>query len=298
VRLLVTGRDGQLATSLLERGVLRDGVEVVTLGRPQLDLEAPETIRPAIEGAGADVVVNAAAYTAVDAAEDEPERAFRVNAEAAGELAAAARDSGARFIQISTDYVFDGAGEGYYDEEAPPRPLGVYGRSKLLGEQRVRQADPSAAIVRTSWVYSPFGRNFVKTMLGLARANDVVRVVADQRGCPSSALDLAEGLLTMALALARGPDDFPGSTFHLTGHGEASWAGFAELIFEEARRHHLPSARVEPIQTSQWPTRAERPKNSRLQSDRFARDFGYCAPAWQESAAAVVARLAQSPGGF
>jgi dTDP-4-dehydrorhamnose reductase len=270
-------------------------VEIVAVGRPDLDLESPATVREAVLAARPRLVINAAAYTAVDQAEDEPERAFRINGEAAGELAMAARDTGARFIQISTDYVFDGSGEGYYDEEAPPRPLGIYGRSKLLGEQRVRQADPSSAIVRTSWVYSPFGRNFLKTMLGLARTNDTVRVVADQLGCPSSALDLADGLLTMALALGSRRQDLPGKTYHLAGRGEASWAAFAEVIFEEARRHRLPASRVKAIDTGQWPTRAERPRNSRLDSDRFARDFGYCAPAWQESVAAIVARLAEAP---
>lgn len=291
MRILVTGREGQLVTSLAERASERADISLIAAGRPQLDLEARETIRAAVAAAAPDLIVNAAAYTAVDQAEDEPDRAFRINAEAAGELAAAAREAGAGFVQISTDYVFDGSGEGPYREDAQTRPLGVYGRTKLEGENRVREVHPGAMIVRTAWVYSPFGRNFVKTMLQLAETREQLKVVGDQRGSPSSALDLAEGLLALAGRWhADGAGE--GGTYHLAGSGETSWAGLAAFVFEEAARRRLPAATVEPIPSSDWPTRAERPRNSVLDSSAFARDFGYRAPDWRESVSAVVERLA------
>jgi dTDP-4-dehydrorhamnose reductase len=292
MRVLVTGREGQLVQSLVERSRGRSGVEIVAMGRPELDLELPRTLRSALLATRPDLVVNAAAYTAVDQAEDEPDRAFRVNADAAAELAAAASEAGAGFVQISTDYVFDGSAQGPYSETAPVRPLGVYGRSKLLGEQQVRDAHPGATIVRTSWVYSPYGRNFVKTMLSLAESRNELSVVADQHGCPSSALDLADGLLALVAARAGGGASGAGETYHLAGTGTANWAELAASIFEEAAARGLPSAAVRPISTAEWPTRAERPRNSVLDSSKFDRDFGYRAPHWRASVAEVVERLA------
>ena len=292
MRVLVTGREGQVVRSLAERARGRAGVEILAIGRPELDLESPATVREAVVAARPDVVVNAAAYTAVYQAVDEPERAFRINGEAAGELAAAAREAGAGFIQISTDYVFDGSAEGAYAETSALRPLGVYGRSKLLGEERVREAHPDATIVRTSWVYSPYGRNFVRTMLALAETRDELNVVADQIGCPSSALDLAKGILALVEARAAAGSSGSGETYHLAGTGTASWAELASVIFEEAAARGLPAAAVRPIPTAEWPTRAERPRNSVLDSSKFERDFGYRAPPWRASVAEVVERLA------
>jgi dTDP-4-dehydrorhamnose reductase len=288
MRVLVTGRDGQLARSLLARDP-----SVQALGRPELDLERPETIAPAIAAAAPDVVVNAAAYTAVDQAEDEPERAFRINASGAGEVAAAARREGARVIQVSTDYVFDGSGEGPYAESAPTRPLGVYGRTKREGELAVAEANPEHVILRTAWVYSPFGRNFVRTMLALAETRDELDVVSDQRGSPTSAIDLADGILALIGAWRERPELGLGGIYHLAGGGEASWFEFAEEIFRQADRHGLPTARVKPIPTAGYPTRAARPMNSVLDSRRFAADFGYRAPPWQDSTAAVVSELSR-----
>ncbi|MFL6845434.1 MAG: dTDP-4-dehydrorhamnose reductase [Allosphingosinicella sp.] len=293
MRILVTGREGQLARSLLDRSGEAD---LKALGRPELDLERPESIGPAIAAAAPDVVVNAAAYTAVDQAEDEPERAFRINAEAAGEVAAAARRAGARIIQISTDYVFDGTGQGPYDETAPTRPIGAYGRSKLAGELAVAEANPDHVVLRTAWVYSPYGRNFLKTMLAAAQAQDELDVVADQRGSPTAAGDIADGILALVRRWRDRPELGLGGTYHLAGSGEASWFDFAEEIFRQARRHGLATARVKPISTADWPTRAARPMNSVLDSRRFAADFGYRAPAWQESTAAVVAALGARGG--
>lgn len=292
MRVLVTGREGQLARSLAERASAFPELSIDTVGRPELDLERPESIAPAIAGAAPDVVVNAAAYTAVDQAEAEPDRAFRVNAAAAGEVAAAALAAGARIVQVSTDYVFDGAGEGARDERSPIRPIGVYGRSKREGELRVAEANPDHVVVRTAWVYSPFGRNFVKTMLGAAVRRDALSVVADQRGSPTAAGDLADGILAMIAAWHGGSRVGLGGTYHLAGTGEASWFDFASAIFEEAAGHGLPTATVKPIRTADWPTPAERPANSILDSGRFAADFGYRAPHWRRSTAAVVAALA------
>ncbi|HLL31933.1 MAG TPA: dTDP-4-dehydrorhamnose reductase [Allosphingosinicella sp.] len=295
MRLLVTGREGQLARSLAERGAALPGLLIETVGRPRFDLERPDSIEAAIAASAADVVINAAAYTAVDRAEDEPERAFRVNGAAAGEVAAAARRAGARVIQVSTDYVFDGTGEGPYDETAPTRPLGVYGRSKLAGELSVAEANPDHVVLRTAWVYSAHGRNFVRTMLGAAARGDELTVVADQRGNPTAADDLADGILAMVAAWRDRPRLGLGGTYHLAGTGEASWFDFAGHIMAEAERLGLPSALVKPIRTEEWRTPAARPKNSMLDCGRFEADFGFRAPHWKRSSTQVIERMAKSP---
>jgi dTDP-4-dehydrorhamnose reductase len=235
--------------------------------------------------------VSAAAYTAVDQAEDEAERAYRVNGEAPGELAAAARSVGARIIHFSTDYVFNGQAGEPYSEDALPDPIGVYGRSKLLGEERVRAANPDHVLVRTAWVYSPFGRNFVKTMLALAQSRDELRVVADQRGNPSSAQDLADGILTMLNSWRGGNRAGLGQTFHLAGDGEATWCEFAAEILQAAAAMGAPTPRLVPIRTEDWPTRAARPCNSRLDCTRFSKTFGFSMPVWTSSTRHVVAQL-------
>ncbi|HEY0111881.1 MAG TPA: dTDP-4-dehydrorhamnose reductase [Allosphingosinicella sp.] len=292
MRVLVTGRQGQLALSLAERASDFPEISLQVIGRPGLDLERPETIAAAVESAAPDLVINAAAYTAVDLAESEPERAYRINATAAGEAAAAARRAGARFIQISTDYVFDGSAEGPYPETAPTNPLGVYGRSKLKGEERVLSEHPGAIVVRTAWVYSPFGKNFVKTMMALAAQRDELTVVADQWGNPSSASDLADGLLTLAGALRE--EEPERRIYHLAGSGRASWFDFAAHIMAELERLRLPSARVRPIRTEDWPTPAARPSNSVLDCSRFESNFGFRAPDWRRSSTAVIERLAMN----
>lgn len=288
---MVTGQQGQLVQSLMERASQFPELAVVAVGRPQLDLSRPETIAAAIAAAAPDVVVNAAAYTAVDQAEDEPEAAFRINGEAAGEVAAAARATGARMIQVSTDYVFDGRAEVPYAVGAATNPTGVYGCSKLDGERRVLAKHPQAVIVRIAWVYSPFGRNFVRTMLALAETRDALTVVADQHGNPSSALDIADGLLTMARSWAQGGDAGFGGTYHLAGTGRASWFDLAEALFAESRAGGGPSAKVTPVGTADYPTRATRPPNSQLDCTGFKRDFGYRMPDWRQALAPVVGRL-------
>ena len=289
MKVLVTGSEGQVARSLAERARLHHQIELITCGRPQLDLEVAGSAAKAIAEAAPDIVINAAAYTAVDQAEDEPERAFRINADAAGEVAEAANRAGAAVIQLSTDYVFDGHGMGPYREDAPVSPLGVYGRSKLAGEEQMRSANPRHAIVRTAWVYSPFGRNFVKSIVAAARVRDRLTVVDDQRGSPTSALDLADGLLAMVRA-----GDRWGETYHLAGSGETSWCGFAREIMDQCAANGLPYVPVDPIRTEDWPTRAVRPSNSVLDSTMFSQAFGFVMPDWRQSTRVVIEQFARS----
>jgi dTDP-4-dehydrorhamnose reductase len=288
MKILVTGTEGQLARSFVERARLHPAIDLVAIGRPMLDMEVAASAAAAIADASPDVVINAAAYTAVDQAEDEPERAFRINADAAGEVAEAAARVGAAVIQLSTDYVFDGRGEGPYGEDAPVNPLGVYGRSKLAGEEQVRAANSRYAVVRTAWVYSPFGRNFVKSMMAAAGVRDRLTVVDDQWGSPTSALDLADGLLAMIDAGGGW-----GETYHLAGRGTATWCEFAREIMDQCAAMGLPHVPVDPIRTEDWPTPAARPHNSVLDSRKFEEAFGFAMPDWRISTRHVVERLAR-----
>jgi len=290
MRLLVTGAEGQLVRSLKERAPHAD-IEIIALGRPALDLSAPESLARALEGIEFDALVNAAAYTAVDKAESEEALATRINGEAPGVLAEIAKARGVPFLQVSTDYVFDGEGERPYREDDPVGPVGAYGRSKLAGERAARTANPETTVLRTAWVYSPFGANFVKTMLRLGETRAEISVVADQRGNPSSALDLADAILSIASQrVARGPG-FGAGIFHMTGSGEAVWAALAEAVFEEAERFGRKPVKVKRIATADYPTPAKRPKNSRLDNAKLGQVFGLTLPDWRESTRACVARL-------
>ena len=289
LRFLVTGQKGQVVTALAERAP--EGVEVLTLGRPELDLADAASIRAAFDGETADIVVNAAAYTAVDKAEEEEALAMRVNGIGAGLVAQEARRLGAPVIQLSTDYVFDGSLNRPWREDDSTAPLGAYGRSKLAGEAAVAAANPRSIILRTAWVYSPFGANFVKTMLRLGETRDEVSVVADQRGCPTSALDIADAIFAVALRLLTqpGPEDY--GLFHLTGAGEASWAEFAQGVFSEAQALGRKPVKVTPITTAQYATPARRPANSRLDGALLERVYGVRPPLWRDSLRPVVAQL-------
>jgi dTDP-4-dehydrorhamnose reductase len=291
VRLLVTGREGQVVRSLLERGAAA-GVEVVAAGRPELDLEDPGSLRRAVEAARPDVVVSAAAYTAVDQAEQEPERARAVNADGPATLAAIAAEHGLPIIHLSTDYVFDGTKAGPYVETDPTGPTSVYGATKLAGERGVAAANRAHVILRTAWVYSPFGKNFVKTMLRLARDRDQVSVVADQVGNPTFALDIAGGVLAAAANLVERPDPALFGVFHMTGAGETSWAGFARAIFAGSARRGGPTAAVLDIDSAAFPTPVRRPANSRLDCARLAQVHGIEPPAWEDSLERCLDRLA------
>jgi dTDP-4-dehydrorhamnose reductase len=292
VRILVTGREGQVARSLAELAAADPGLEIVLAGRPQLDLLEPATVRSAILAARPDVVVSAAAHTAVDRAEDEPELAYAINAAGAGAVAEAAARAGAAIIHLSTDYVFSGGGEGEYVETDAPDPKSVYGRSKLEGEKAVAAVNPRHVILRTAWVYSPFGKNFLKTMLGLAAERDSLRIVADQWGNPTAAADIAEGVLRIARTIAGDASAARYGIFHLVGQGSTNWAGFAKKIFAESASLGGPSAEVEEIATADYPTKARRPRNSRLSCEKLLAAYGWRPPQWEESCRSVVARLA------
>jgi len=297
MRIIVTGREGQVARALAERGQSA-GVEIIRLGRPHLDLIEPDQVARAILSAAGDVVVNAAAYTAVDAAEGEPELALQVNGEGARAVAVAAARTGRPVVQLSTDYVFDGALDRPYREDDPVGPVGVYGRTKLAGEVAVAAANPRHVIARTAWVYSPFGRNFVKTMLRLGETRDEVRVVADQSGAPTSALDIADALIAMARRLIAEPREASlYGIFHLTGAVYATWADFATEIFAQAAALGRHPVAVIPISTAQYPTPAARPANSRLDIAKLQRVYGLALPDWRDSARDCVKRLILTPEG-
>jgi dTDP-4-dehydrorhamnose reductase len=291
MKIIATGMQGQLVRSLSERCAARR-VELVLVGRPKVDLTDAGALARAIEDALADVVINAAAYTAVDKAESEPELAMAINCGGAQAVAWAAAAAARPLIQISTDYVFNGELDRPYREDDRVDPLSVYGRTKLAGEGAVTLANPRHAIVRTSWIYSPFGQNFVKTMLRLGETRDQINVVADQWGAPSSALDLADALVSMSSALTSEPHnvDLTG-VFHMTGAGSTNWAAFAQAIFDEAVRHGRRPVRVIPITTAEYPTAAARPRNSRLDASKLARHYGLSLPDWHDSVAECVRRL-------
>jgi dTDP-4-dehydrorhamnose reductase len=238
-----------------------------------------------------DVIVNAAAYTQVDKAESEPARAFAVNADAPGRIGETARSIGAKMIHISTDYVFDGEKPTAYDETDTTNPRNIYGKSKLAGEIAVRAAGVQHLILRTAWVYSPFGINFVSTMMRLARERERLGVVEDQVGSPTCALDLADAIFAVLGAWQEGKTADLGGTYNCAGSGLTSWCGLAEQVFATSRKLGGPSAMVDPITTAQWPTIARRPGNSVLDSRRFSSQFGFQMPDWRLSAAQIVRRI-------
>ncbi|MBX4956320.1 dTDP-4-dehydrorhamnose reductase [Rhizobium lentis] len=290
MRIAVTGKQGQVVQSLLRRGAEK-GAEISAVGRPEMDLADPASIAAAFSALRPDVIVSAAAYTAVDKAESEPELAFSVNAVGAGAVAEAAARIGAPVIHISTDYVFSGDKASAYCEEDATAPISVYGRSKLAGEKAVAAANPHHVILRTAWVYSPFGTNFLKTMLRLSETRDHLRVVADQTGCPTSALDIADAVLAIATRIVADPAPSLRGIFHLTGSGEASWADFAEEIFTELLKSGGRNVSVERIPTADYPTPAKRPANSRLNGDKLARLYGIRLPEWNQSMTIVMQDL-------
>jgi len=295
MRLVVTGREGQVARSLIEKADLAGDIDVIALGRPELDLTQPSTISAAIAAAKPDFVVSAAAYTAVDQAEDEPDLAHLVNAIGAGAVAGAAAALDIPVIHLSTDYVFAGDGTGPYRETDATGPHGAYGRTKLEGETAVATANPRHIILRTAWVYSPFGKNFVRTMLRLAETRDTVSVVSDQWGNPTSALEIADAIIVVAKALAADAPSNAYGTYHLAGTGDTNWSGFARAIFASSRQHGGPFADVTDIATADYPTRARRPLNSRLATDKFFSVFSWRAPDWRVSTDETVARLLSEP---
>ncbi len=289
MRIVVTGSRGQAATSLLERAGPK--LEVIALGRPAFDLTDRAAVIAGLEAARPDVIVNAAAYTAVDKAEAEEALTLRVNGEGAGHVAEAAARLGAPLLHLSTDYVFDGALDRPYREDDPTAPTGSYGRSKLAGEKEVAARCENSVILRTAWVYSPFGANFVRTMLRLNETRDEVGVVADQRGNPTSALDIADALIAIAARIRDDSSPRLRGIFHMTGSGEGTWADFAEAVFREAEARGRRLTRVKRIATADDPTPARRPANSRLDNEKLARVYGVRLPDWRRSVEACCARL-------
>lgn len=284
-RLLVLGAGGQVGWEL--RRTLMPLGEVIAIDHDRLDLTERQTIAPALAAIRPDVIVNAAAYTAVDQAESERDLAFRINAEAPAELARWASEHRALLVHYSTDYVFDGRKPSPYNEADPPDPLGVYGASKLAGEHAIRDSGARHLILRTSWVYAARGRNFLLTMLRLAREREELRVVADQVGAPTWARFLAEAT-ALILALAREElrvDRFRSGLYHLTAGGQTSWHGFASAIVETARQldpaASLRAREVTPIETDQYPLPARRPANSRLSCENVCQRFGIETPDWR-----------------
>lgn len=291
MRIAVTGKTGQVVTSLIERGAAA-GHEVIAVGRPELDLADPASVARALEAAAPDVIVSAAAYTAVDKAESESDLAYAVNGAGAGAVAQAAKALGVPLVHVSTDYVFDGTLDRPYVESDPTGPTGVYGASKLAGEQAVLAAHgDNSAVLRVAWVYSPFGANFVKTMLRLAGDRDEVSVVADQLGNPTSALEIADGILLVATNMVSDGSPEMRGVFHMTASGEASWADFAEAIFAASAEKGGAMARVKRITTADYPTPATRPANSRLDCGLIAKVHGVILPDWRRSLDSVIARL-------
>lgn len=295
-RFLLLGANGQVGTELRRSLALLGEVVAATRSgslddRPcaRADLDRPAELPALVTRVAPDVVVNAAAWTAVDRAEDAPEAAFRANAEAPAVLAAACAQRGIPLVHYSTDYVFDGRGTCPYREDDPTAPLGVYGASKLAGEQAIQASGCRHLIFRTAWVYAHHGHNFLRTMLRLGAEREELRVVADQIGTPTPAWLIAD----VTAAVLR---DAPGACglWHLTAEGETSWHGFAEAIVAGAvARGLLPRApRVIPIASGEYPTRVRRPAYSRLDTTRLCREFGMALPDWREGLEQVLAMLA------
>ena len=280
MRLVVFGRTGQVAQEL---AALHPDAQL--LDRAAADLADPGACAGAIRALRPDAVINAAAWTAVDAAEAQEDAATVINGAAPGAMARACADLNIPFVTISTDYVFDGSGSLPWAPDAPTAPLNAYGRSKLAGERAVRAAGGRAAILRTSWVFSAHGTNFLRTMLRLSETRDALRVVDDQIGGPTPAAAVARAALVVAEALAQGQ---PGGTWHLAGRPHASWAEFARWIFACAGR----PVTVTPIPSSDYPTPARRPLNSRLDCTTLARDFALGQPDWKAETRALIRRLA------
>jgi len=276
VRIAVFGKTGQVGRALSRFP------DTYCLGREEVDFSEPDAVRQAARMIEADAIVNAAAYTAVDAAEADEKTAHLVNSVSPGALAEIASERGIPFLHVSTDYVFDGSGARPWQVDDPAAPLGVYGRTKWEGEEAVRVANGPHAILRTSWVFSAHGGNFVKTMLRLGAERDMLRIVADQIGGPTPAAGIASALMTMARALAK--DAGLTGTYHYAGAPYVSWADFAREIFAQSGRQVI----VSDISTQEYPTPAKRPRNSRLDCSTLLSDFGIERPDWKAALKSIL----------
>jgi dTDP-4-dehydrorhamnose reductase len=295
MRLYVIGGEGQVARSLREAAASRADIVFGSSSRAEVDLLNPASIDRALADFRPDVIINPAAYTAVDKAESEPAQAFAINRDGAGAVAAAAARNGAPVVHFSTDYVYDGAKDGAYVESDPVAPQGVYGQSKLAGELAVAAANPRHIVLRTAWVYAPFGSNFVRTMLRLAAERDRLRVVDDQFGCPTYAPDIADAVLAMAAKISEEGwrSEYAGVT-HLAGPDALSWCGFAREIIRQSAARGGRAVPVDPIATADYPTPAARPANSRLSTARLAAVFDIRLQSMETSLANCLDRILQS----
>ncbi|KRB81291.1 NAD(P)-dependent oxidoreductase [Sphingomonas sp. Root710] len=283
--ILVTGGQGQVGLELARQDWPSD-VVVHYPTRETCDIGSPDSLFNYLRSYSFDAIINCAAYTAVDRAEEDREAAFRINGEAPGWLA----DTGVPLIHLSTDYVFDGSKHGYYAEDDPVAPLGVYGASKLEGERAVKAGQSRSVILRTAWVISSQRANFLKTMLRVAASNPTVRVVDDQRGCPTSAQDIAGAVKTIALRLIE-DSGAPTGIHHFVNAGEATWCGLAREIFALSAAAGGPSAEVEAITTADYPTRAKRPANSRLSTSKIATNYGIHPRDWRAAVREIIEEL-------
>jgi len=297
IRIAVTGTQGQVVRALHERAH-KLGVDVLPVGRPKLDLRNQDLILTALAEAKPDAIVNAASYNAVDQAENEPLLAHQINAGGARSVAAAAQILNLPVVQLSTDYVFDGKKHSPYVETDPIHPLNVYGMSKAAGETAVAERTTNYAVLRLSWIYSPFSKNFVRTILRIATERDALEIVDDQHGAPTSAFDIADGIVAVVKNLISRPDDTAlRGIFHLVAGGETTWAGFGAAIFAISQELGGPFAKVQPIASKDYPHKAERPANSRLDCTKIATIHGVRLPDWRSSLKLCVERIIQSDKG-
>ncbi len=287
--VVVLGAGGQVGRELVGGVAWPGGLDVVGLDRASLDLSDAPAVAARLAALRPALVVNAAAYTAVDRAESEPAAAYRVNGAAVAQLARTCADLDAGLVHLSTDYVFDGTGDRPWREDDPTNPLGVYGASKLAGEEGVRAVGGRSWLVRTAWVVGVHGANFVKTIDRAARERDRLRVVADQRGCPTPARDLAAALAAAAPAMCSGA--VPPGTYHLAGAPVATWHELATFVVERQARHTGKRPPIDPIATADWPTPARRPANSALDCAKWEAATGQTRPDWRAGVAAIVDEL-------
>lgn len=291
MRIVVTGARGQVGSEVMRRAAEHPRVAVVGLGRDELDIVDHAVVARVVERLAPGLVVNLAAYTAVDRAEAERDTAFAVNHRGAATVAAVCAGAGVPVFHVSSDYVFDGRASTPYTETDAPAPLGVYGASKLEGERAVREAQPHHIILRTSWVFGVTGRNFVKTVLRLAREREELTIVSDQAGCPTGASDVADTILRLAGTLDR-QDALPWGTYHYCGAPPTTWHGLAEEIVAVGRQYEpLRAERVRPISTADHPTPARRPSYSVLSCAKIQEVFGIQAPSWQHTLHRVIREL-------
>jgi len=296
VKIVLFGRSGQVGREL--EPVLPSLGRSIACGRDEADLERPDTVRELLRREAPDIVINAAAFTAVDRAESEPERARQINADSVGVMAEEMARLGGWLVHYSTDYVFDGTKLGGYVETDPTGPLSVYGSTKLAGEQLVAASGCRHLIFRTSWVYAAHGANFVRTMLRLLQERQELAVVEDQVGAPTAATRIAAVTTAALRRLADGEQGQPASgIYHLTAAGATSWHGLTEFIATTARAGGLPLRvapdRIRPIPSSAWPQAARRPANSRLDTARLRSTFDVTLPPWQDDVRQVIATLLQ-----